>query len=502
MVQLAANIWADGPASAPYQPPKNDIRDWATWVEAFINAIASNGGLVYTSLTLLSADLAHGANSMAWVVGDITVGNNGVYQKVGASGSGSWVRVANLPYSFVVATDAGAGTANAILAKSSLPVSGSVLVWFTLFETNTATPVTISFNGGPSLTVKTNSGNNPIVGGLVGGMTVMGIVVGTTFRLVSDQSSEAILAGAEAAAIAASDYADFARNNWVVNGPFVGTGVADDLYPLTIDPGSANNMFPVVSGFTQMLTMPSYGLAYVSGSPKIQITVPLGVVFEVRMSNAVTIGTPSDGTVTTPKVADKNITYAKVQDISASSRLLGRKSTGSGSVEEISPTELRKLMPPGSIIQTVVGKNTSYLTASTIIPLDDTKPQISEGTLGVSVTITPTSATTKLRFRVSGFGATTGANAISWAIFANPTATPTANPDAIGAATSYTSAGGVVVPFSGEVLDFVPGTTASWTIDLRVAAQNGSPWWVNGQNANRLFGGAAALTLAIEEIQV
>ncbi|WP_179119569.1 hypothetical protein [Ensifer adhaerens] len=199
MVELATTIWADGPSSNPYEPSKAQIREWGTWVEGVIGAFIANGGLIYTSKASLDADLAHAAHSSAWVIGDATAGNNGVYMKVGASGAGSWTRVADLPFSFIIAADIGTGTPNAIQATTSIPVSGSALVWTNIFEANTASPVTISFNGGAPLTVKTNSGNNIAAGGLVAGMIVMGIASGTTFRLISDQASAAVVAAAEAA---------------------------------------------------------------------------------------------------------------------------------------------------------------------------------------------------------------------------------------------------------------------------------------------------------------
>lgn len=177
-----------------------DAQIWGTEVEVVINAFTSNGGLIYSSKAALDADLARGANSMAWVMGDATVGNNGIYRKIGASGTGSWTRVSDLPFSFIIASDAGAGTANAIQATTSIPVSSSALVWMNIFEANTASPVTVSFNGGAPLTIKTNSGGNVVAGGLVAGTIVMGIASGGTFRLVSDQASAAVVAAAEAAA--------------------------------------------------------------------------------------------------------------------------------------------------------------------------------------------------------------------------------------------------------------------------------------------------------------
>ncbi len=207
----AQTVYADGPAGSPQQPAKSEIRKLLKQYENVIEAFLSNGGLIYTSKASLDADLAHGAKSSAWVINDPVVANNGVYQKQGASGAGSWTRVADLPYSFIISSDVGAGTANAIQATTSIPVSSSALVWTNIFEANTASPVTISFNGGAALTVKTNSGNNIAAGGLVAGMIVLGIVSGSTFRLVSDQASAAIVAAAEAAQIAAEQARDEAE---------------------------------------------------------------------------------------------------------------------------------------------------------------------------------------------------------------------------------------------------------------------------------------------------
>ncbi|TPM41534.1 hypothetical protein [Mesorhizobium sp. B2-3-4] len=207
MPELMNTIMADGPSSNPQQPVKAQLRAWGTWVEGIITAFLSSGGLIYDTKAHLDADLAHPANSMAWVLGDATVANNGVYRKLLGTGVGSWTRVADLPYSFIAAVDAGAGTPNAIIATSSIPLPAAdagALIAFSVFEANVGSPVTVAFNGAAALTIKTNSGNNVVAGGLTAGMVVAGYKSGTTFRLLSDQASAAIQAAAEAAASAAA----------------------------------------------------------------------------------------------------------------------------------------------------------------------------------------------------------------------------------------------------------------------------------------------------------
>jgi hypothetical protein len=52
--------------------------------------------------------------------------------------------------------------------------------------------------------------------------------------------------------------------------------------------------------------------------------------------------TPTDGTVTTAKIANSAVTYAKLQNVSATDRLLGRSSAGAGVVEEITCTSFAR----------------------------------------------------------------------------------------------------------------------------------------------------------------
>ncbi|MBK5958125.1 hypothetical protein CCR97_08330 [Rhodoplanes elegans] len=169
-------------------------------------SLTTNPGLTYSSRAALYA-ATKPANTQAWVNGDSIPAYNGVYESTGSG----WVRKSDLPIPFIIAVDAGAGTPNAILATAAYPIGESNLVLLNIYETNTGSPVTVSFDGGgTTLTIKTNTGNDVATGGLVAGMHVLGKQVGATFRIVTDQVSAAIIASAEAAeaaAVAARDAA-------------------------------------------------------------------------------------------------------------------------------------------------------------------------------------------------------------------------------------------------------------------------------------------------------
>ena len=55
-------------------------------------------------------------------------------------------------------------------------------------------------------------------------------------------------------------------------------------------------------------------------------------------------GGVEDGDITTSKIADDAVTFAKIQNVSATDRLLGRDSSGAGVIEEIAPSAVRTML--------------------------------------------------------------------------------------------------------------------------------------------------------------
>lgn len=137
---------------------------------------------------------------------------------------------------------------------------------------------------------------------------------------------------------------------------------------------------------------------------------------------------------------------------------------------------------------------TTYASASTVIPEDDTIPQSTEGTEFITVTITPTNASNILIIRAdaSDVRISGAVETIVAALFQDSTAgalktTSVANPD---------------VSLVTLVHRMVAGTTSSTTFKLRIGPGATKTIYINGDNATRLFGGTSSITMSVEEYKV
>ena len=78
-------------------------------------------------------------------------------------------------------------------------------------------------------------------------------------------------------------------------------------------------------------------------------------------TNAIAKSMMQDDSVGTDEILNSNVTYAKLQNVSATKKVLGRISSGSGVVEEITPTQLADIV---SDADSSDGSNNLYLAAS------------------------------------------------------------------------------------------------------------------------------------------
>jgi len=300
------------------------------------------------------------------------------------------------------------------------------------------------------------------------------------------------------------------RNDWVINGPFVGTGSQAD-YQLLVNPGSANNMLPVVGGVTQVLTDNSYSLVVVATIPYIRINVPAGIPFEVRTGNAIAVNTPTagsvgtaqlatdavttvkilDANVTTAKVANDAITFAKMQNINTG-RLLGRTTAASGDPEEVTPALVRdNFFPIGASIDSQYANLAGAFSFTALIPIDNTIPQIGEGTAILGGTIQPKKTTNKLRATVNVTFVGTAIGPVVIALFSAGAA------NAIYAdLVSVATAGGSTT--CSFIHEWVPGVVVPVAVSVRAGPATGFANTITVAPA--YFGGVNHATLLIEEI--
>jgi hypothetical protein len=138
--------------------------------------------------------------------------------------------------------------------------------------------------------------------------------------------------------------------------------------------------------------------------------------------------------------------------------------------------------------------NTSYTTCGTIIPEDNTIPQNTEGDEVLSLTVTPTNASSILKLGVSLPVVGTGgsANAIA-ALFVDSTA------NAIAAATTEFNVAGQVDNISFTHF-LSAGSTTQRVYRVRLGSSTAADVFLNGDSSSRLYGGVATASLVAEEI--
>lgn len=147
----------------------------------------------------------------------------------------------------------------------------------------------------------------------------------------------------------------------------------------------------------------------------------------------------------------------------------------------------------GAVVQSVNTQTAAVATGTTVIPFDDTIPQNTEGDQYLSLAVTPTSATNRLRIDVVLFGTYSVAAWLIAALFQDATA------GALAAFANYqqTATAGNGSAFTHTM---TAGTTSATTFKVRAGGNTAGTTTVNGQSAGRIFGGVMASSLTITEL--
>jgi len=152
----------------------------------------------------------------------------------------------------------------------------------------------------------------------------------------------------------------------------------------------------------------------------------------------------------------------------------------------------------GTIVQVKNVMDFNKVNGSTVMPEDDTIPQNDEGVEFLTLDITPTSATNKLKIEVHGFWNTQAQNWATMALFQDSTA------NALNAVTiiEIGSVNATVLTGTSLVHFMDAGTTSTTTFKVRVGSKAAGNVTMNGVNDVRKFGGVMGSGITITEIAV
>ncbi|MDP2206394.1 MAG: hypothetical protein Q8K65_08815 [Alphaproteobacteria bacterium] len=150
-------------------------------------------------------------------------------------------------------------------------------------------------------------------------------------------------------------------------------------------------------------------------------------------------------------------------------------------------------LPAGSIIGSAHAVYTTHAALTALVPHDNTIPQPSEGTQILSAVLTPQSAGNRVRIRFSGFACASGN--IPIIAFLSIDGGP-----AVQVVSAYGNSAGQALHIGFE-FEHTAEDTAAHTYSVRIGPGSSGNVRMNGTSASRLFGGAAAATLTVEEIK-
>jgi hypothetical protein len=191
----------------------------------------------------------------------------------------------------------------------------------------------------------------------------------------------------------------------------------------------------------------------------------------------------TDGRLFVPEVADM-------------AALTVKGSIAGGAPADLTGEQLRdSIMPDGTWVNRSFGFNNAHSVALTaVIPIDDTVPQVGEGTEIMAVTHTPKATGNRLRVTVTvpQLSGSTASTAVVYALFRSGSAS------AIAASLATIGGANFFVPFS-FVQELDAPSTAAITFTVRIGPSSGS-LRLNG-DSTRYFGGVSIATITVDEFK-
>ena len=148
----------------------------------------------------------------------------------------------------------------------------------------------------------------------------------------------------------------------------------------------------------------------------------------------------------------------------------------------------------GSVVKTISSIVNSLATGTTLIPFDDTIPQITEGTEFATIAYTPSAVGNRIRVAANLFGAYSTPANVTAAIFEGTTT------NALMAAASSISTANAVSSIN-ILYEGIISTLTTLTYRLRIGGSTAGTFTLNGSAGTRVFGGVGSSNMIVTEIK-
>lgn len=202
------------------------------------------------------------------------------------------------------------------------------------------------------------------------------------------------------------------------------------------------------------------------------------------------------GLVSVPQISDG--TTADASDVNNQTNAIAAEFNGNidnANIKALAAIDSSKITftTSGLAVQSKTTVPTAVATGTTLIPLDDTIPQITEGTEFMTLAITPKSATNILVIQVQALCSfSAAAGTLVTALFQDATANALA-------ATAQATTGSNFSYTLSLTYSMVAGTTSSTTFRARIGNSAAGTVTFNGASATRLFGAITKSSIVITE---
>lgn len=375
---------------------------------------------------------------------------SGVATALGLSSIG--VSAANVSFSGnTISSTSGALTVNSTSGTNNFGTSTGAIVTLGNATGTTAINGTVSFGGGLSLTNATFSGTVTTLNLTATGTTTLTApifaTISNTGLLTLPTSTDTLIGRATTDTLTNKTLTSPVLTTPVVNGTITGTTVIS-----------------VANGGTALASYTQGDILYASGS---------GVLATLPKDTNATRYLSNTGTTNNPAWAQINIANG----------VTGTLPVANGGTGVIASNPC---------LQRVGNLMTTNLSGTTAMPLDNTKPQITEGDQYLSQAITPKSATSILEIDISLVVTAEAAHYISGALFQDATA------NALAATTVRITAADQVSILTLKYF-MTSGTTSATTFKFRAGVDASGTCYVNTISTTALFNGVCTSSISIKE---